>query len=116
MTRRLARQSLVALLVALHAAVALCGPCLHELPGMSHEASSVSNLPQGQNPLKASHDSSDTCPICHFLAQGQLAVSPTWARVELRSWEWIASVSAPIKTARHSLESRPRAPPVVGQI
>ena len=39
----IARRLLFALVFACHAAVTLCGPCLHALPGSSHELGATSN-------------------------------------------------------------------------
>ena len=54
---RFARQLLVTSLVALHAMVMLCGPCLHGLPGWDHGARLASGSDTGHapGPLNAAH-------------------------------------------------------------
>jgi hypothetical protein len=82
---RLARQLLAASLVALHATVMLCGPCLHELSGWGHEVglSRAADSGQVSEPVKATHLQPDDCPVCHFLSQAQLPVD---APIVLSVW------------------------------
>jgi hypothetical protein len=73
---RFVRPTLIALLIAYHAAVTLCGSCLHTAPGFGHGsglASSAERHP-AVDASGARHASIDDCPICHFLAQGQLPI------------------------------------------
>src|SRR5260370_17696329 len=69
------RQTLVALLIALHAAVTLCGPGLHALPGWGHDSGlhPLAKTDHSHGPGKSSHEAKDECPVCQFLAQGQLS-------------------------------------------
>lgn len=72
------RNALFATLVAFHAAVTVCGAGLHALPGLGHNSGL---RPRAQNdhshgPGKSAHESADECPVCQFLAQGQLADEP----------------------------------------
>ena len=113
MPRRIVRQLLVASLITLHAAVALCGPCLHELPGLGHDSGLGSTATQGKAPLKGSHDSADSCPVCHFLAQGQIPISISWTLAQPHAEGWVSSLSPPVKVVRGGPQSRPRAPPIV---
>jgi hypothetical protein len=72
-TSRFVRQLLFASLVAWHAAVMLCGPCLHELAGSAHGNGAVSSKGQRPDgPAQPSRDAAHGCLICHFIAQGQL--------------------------------------------
>jgi hypothetical protein len=110
-TRRIVRQLLVASLIALHAAIALCGPCLHELPGLGHDSSAGSQTQQ--HPLKSSHDSGDNCPVCHFLAQGQLPVTLSCRLPAPHAGAWIKPFSSSITIVPAEPLSRQRAPPIV---
>ena len=74
---RSVRHFLFASLIACHAAVTLCGPCLHELPGSSHQMGLASKSHRPDAPAQSSRDSADNCLICHFVAQGQLTVATT---------------------------------------
>ena len=72
---RFVRHFLFASLIACHAAVTLCGPCLHELPGSSHQIGLATKSHRPDAPAQSSRDSADNCLICHFVAQGQLTVA-----------------------------------------
>lgn len=105
---RSVRRLLFASLIACHAIATLCGPCLHELSGLSHPFAPAG---KADAPGPSPSDSSDTCPICHFVAQGQLTVAPACERsapmlVDLAIPETPAS-----RPAAHPLASAPRAPP-----
>ena len=85
---RFVRQFLFASLIACHAAVILCGPCLHALPGSTHEMGATTKSHAPDDPLQSRRDTSDHCLICHFVEQGQLTVefsgiSPIQPSVEL---------------------------------
>jgi hypothetical protein len=72
--RRRARQILLASLIALYGAMTVGGPALHALPGVGHAKGGTSADVDGSDrPTSSHHD----CPICHFLAQGQLAADST---------------------------------------
>jgi hypothetical protein len=110
---RFARQILFASLIACHAAVMLCGPCLHTLPGSTHQmgagAATKSHGPEDSAPSR--RDASDDCLICHFVAQGQLCAA---IRSELAIQPAIEFVVPCLLAARPSaqpLPSSPRAPP-----
>ena len=66
MSRRISRL-LVGLFLAWHGLIVLGGPALHALPGVGHHARSPGDraTPLGEAP--------DSCAICHFVSQGQLA-------------------------------------------
>ena len=109
---RFVRQFLLASLVAWHAVVMLCGPCLHELAGSSHGIAAVSSkghLPA--DPAPSNRDAPDGCLICHFVAQGQLPVTfsdgPSIQQID-------ALTVPPLPLAQplsNRLPSGPRAPP-----
>ena len=109
---RFVRQFLVASLVAWHAAVMLCGPCLHELAGSAHGNGAVSSKAQRPDgPAQPSRDATDGCLICHFVAQGQLPVTVA----DGPSIQQIDSLTAPPLPLARPLSNRlpagPRAPP-----
>jgi hypothetical protein len=109
---RLVRQLLFAALIACHAAATLCGPCLHALPGSSHQPGATTKADRSDHPAQARRDAADNCVICHFVAQGQLPVEST---CEL-AVQVVADLAIPaLPTARpasNHLPSCPRAPPV----
>jgi hypothetical protein len=108
---RFVRHLLFGALIACHAAVTLCGPCLHELTGSSHQSNPGTKAHRSDSPAQSSRDSGDNCLICHFVAQGQLTVAA--------SCDLSAPLVAPLEvvelpTARpliHHFASSPRAPP-----
>jgi hypothetical protein len=110
---RSVRHFLFASLIACHAAVTLCGPCLHELPGSSHQFGPVTKTHRPDAPAQSSGDSADNCLICHFVAQGQLTVASTCER----SAPVVVDVEVPeLPAARplpHHVPSSPRAPPAI---
>ena len=77
---RFVRHLLFASLIACHAVVTLCGPCLHEFSDASHAFGPSAPSHRTDAPAKSPADSSDNCLICHFVAQGQLAAAPTCVR------------------------------------
>jgi hypothetical protein len=69
------RPFFAAFLIAFHATLTLCAPCLHELPGASHHAiGDASKLHRSDDPIRPKSDSADGCVICQFIAQGHLPV------------------------------------------
>jgi hypothetical protein len=110
---RFVRQLLFASLIACHAAVTLCGPCLHSLPGSSHQLGATSKPDRPDDPTQSRRDSADNCLVCHFVTQGQLPVAfscglSTQAVADLA----ILALPASRPVAIH-LPSSPRAPPMV---
>ena len=68
--RRRARQLLLASLLALYGVMTACGPALHALLGADHvKAGSLGGGDGSDRPTTTHND----CPICYFLAQGQIA-------------------------------------------
>jgi hypothetical protein len=109
---RFARHALFAAVIAMHAIVSLCGPCLHELPGASHELGAKSKVQCPGDSTRPPRDSSDNCLICHFVAQGQLPVESD-AHIFA-----VAVAELPVPPLPHTrilhihVPSSPRAPPV----
>jgi hypothetical protein len=65
---------LIAVIVC-HAAVTVCGPCLHDLTGSWHSSSPGTGTQRGEVPGKSLKDSADHCLICQYVAQGQLTIA-----------------------------------------
>ncbi len=108
---RFVRHLLFGALIACHAAVTLCGPCLHGLPGSSHQMGLAAKSHGPDAPAQSSRDSADNCLICHFVAQGQLTVATTCDC----SAPLVTEIEVPgLPVARplhHHVPSSPRAPP-----
>ncbi len=110
MTRSV-RQLLFASLIACHAVVTLCGPCLHELSGSSHAFGPVTKSHPSDAPAKASNDSADNCLICQFVAQGQWTDAPTCERSTPLVAEFVIPDLPVARPLPHHFPSSPRAPP-----
>lgn len=110
---RLVRHVLFPALIACHAAVTLCGPCLHELAGSSHRFSPAAKTQCPDAPAKSSTDSADNCPICHFIAQAQLTVASTCERSAPVVAEFVIPELPTARPLLHHFPSSPRAPPMV---
>ncbi len=109
-----ARRALAAFLIALHAAIAACGPGLHAAPGLGHAARSAETSAADGTPALAhpSINLAEHCPLCDYFAQGQLPIARAcWASSPL---------VVPAEPARPALlppapplpTSRSRAPPL----
>jgi hypothetical protein len=75
--KELVRRLLLASLIAVFGLVTVSGPALHALPGCAHPGpiqGSDQDHGQGSTPESLA-SSPDSCPICHFHAQGQFVVS-----------------------------------------
>ena len=112
--RRFARQILMASLVILYGGVTAIGPALHSLPGFKHVPAALADLRGGSDshpaPLVGSHDD---CPVCHFLALGQILVDPDRrGRVEVVQIHPADEIPLIIPSGVR-LPSHPRAPPLV---
>jgi hypothetical protein len=108
---RFVRQLLFASLIACHAAVTLCGPCLHELPGSPHEMGAASRPDRAGDPIPSGRDSTDRCLICHFVAQGQLPVELS-CTFSIQLLDELAIPTSPVWLPHSNpLPSHPRAPP-----
>ena len=111
MMLRTARRLLFALVFACHAAVTLCGPCLHALPGSSHELGATSNSQHTDDSGQSRRDGADNCLICQFVAQGQLLAEVFTATSFDQMNELVPPVAALSRPVSVPLPSIPRAPP-----
>jgi hypothetical protein len=108
---RFVRPFLFASLIACHAAVILCGPCLHALSGSTHEMGAATKSHGPNDSGQSRRDTSDHCLICHFFAQGQLTVEISGISTIQPSLELVVpSILAP-HPSEQLLPSSPRAPP-----
>jgi len=110
MTRSV-RHVLFASLIACHAVVTLCGPCLHELSGSSHAFGPAAKSHRPDAPAQSSRDSADNCLLCHFVAQGQLTIAPTCERSSPLVAEFVLPDLPVVRPLTHHVPSSPRAPP-----
>ena len=111
---RFARHILFASVIALHAVVSLCGPCLHEFAGSSHQLGMASKTHGPDDPARSPRDSGDNCLICHFVAQGQLPVEgcsqvADLAITELPAPSLPAAASVQIPISRQARAAPPEA-------
>jgi hypothetical protein len=109
---RSVRQLLFASLIACHAAVTLCGPCLHGLPGLSHKTAHVSRDHGSDDPIQSRSDTMDRCLICHFVAQDQLPVAISGESPDQFIDELATPAVCVTACSSHPLPSSPRAPPI----
>jgi hypothetical protein len=105
------RRLLFGLLFACHAAVMLCGPCLHALPGSSHELGATANSRDADDPAQSRRNGADNCLICQFVAQGQLLAGVFTATSFDQMNELVPPVAAVTQPVSVPLSSSPRAPP-----
>jgi hypothetical protein len=110
---RIVRRLLLTSLIAYHAAVSLCGPCLHELQGSSHEMGVASKSRPSESPAGSRGESTDLCPICHFVAQGQLPVE-FWYVSLVQAIAELTVTAVPLSQPPSiPSPSNPRAPPQI---
>ena len=107
----MARRLLFALVLACHAAVMLCGPCLHALPGSSHELRATSNSQHADDSTPSRRDGADNCLICKFVAQGQVLAGVFTATSFDQVNEFVPPVATLSQPVSIPLPSFPRAPP-----
>jgi hypothetical protein len=110
---RFVKQLLFASLIACHVAVVLCGPCLHELSGSSHQMGAASTSHRADDPLQSRSDSKDSCLICHFVAQGQVPVEFSRTSSPQTVTELVIPALPVSRIHTNPLSSCPRAPPAV---
>ena len=112
---RFARRILFASVIALHAVVSLCGQCLHEFAGSSHQLGMTSKAHGPEDPARSPRDSADNCLICHFVAQGQLPVE-CCSQISISAIAELPPPSFPAARLVHThIPSSPRAPPKSAQ-
>ncbi len=100
-------------LFACHTAVTVCGPCLHELPGVGHQKSGLSSKPQASgDEAKSRLHTSDHCLVCQYIAQGQLPVE----RASVGNVSHVVGLETcfcpSFRPSRIVALAHPRAPPV----
>lgn len=108
-----ARKALVSLLIALHAAIMLCGPGLHAATGLGHLGATEASSRPDRAPDQITTVSSavEHCPLCDFLAQGQLPIDPEIVVAD-RMVDPVDPASPPLSPPAPSLLStQSRAPP-----
>jgi hypothetical protein len=112
---RFARRILFASVIAVHAVVSLCGQCLHEFAGSSHQLGVASKADGPEDAGRSPADSADNCLICHFVAQGQLPVE-CCSQISVSAVAELPPPSFPAARLVHTLlPSSPRAPPAYTQ-
>jgi hypothetical protein len=108
---QLVRHLLFASVLACHAVVTLCGPCLHALPGSSHELGATSKSHRPDDSAQSRRDAAENCLICQFVAQGQLLAEVFTATSFDQMNELVPPVAALSQPVSVRLPSFPRAPP-----
>lgn len=105
---RLARQVLIAWLLALYGSVSLCGIGLHALleTGPSHHNHGLS-----EQKVVTISGVSTHCPLCEFQAQGQLPVVKSRAACRPLVLRHVPLHSALPEGREQHTSSSPRAPP-----
>jgi hypothetical protein len=112
--RRFTRQIVLATLIALYGGVTALAPALHGLAGLAHNATPINAAKGGGDGQIATLVSAHgDCPVCHFLAQGQIVNDPDQCgRIEIaqvRPADEIPAVAPPDV----QLLTHPRAPPLI---
>jgi len=110
---RVVRHLLFASVIACHAVVTLCGPCLHALPGSSHELGADSSSQRTHDPAQPRRDAADNCLLCHFVAQGQLLSGSSTGVSSQPIAELVVPDPQAVYPPPVHLPSSPRAPPLV---
>ncbi len=110
-------RALATLLIALHAAIAACGPGLHAAPGLAHAGmpGSAARADDGAEIAPPSLRLIEHCPLCDYFAQGQLIAGR--ASCESRPLAAAAEPARPLLLAPRPARSpsRSRAPPSGGR-
>lgn len=107
------RQALVLAVLAVHATFVVCGAGLHALPGLGHVSSlsssgrAAATHSEGTNPTSA-----DDCPVCHFLAQGQMTIDPPDGPTQAVETDRCVERSSNHVFVSERLLTRLRAPPL----
>ena len=108
------RQLLFATLITWHATVSVCGPCLHELPSFTHRPWTASRTHRSDVLAQSGGHSKDSCLVCQYVVQSQLAVEISGHRSTDQLIELVISVRDLSQPISNPLGSYPRAPPVSG--
>ena len=108
---RFAQRILFASVIALHAVVSLCGQCLHEFAGSSHQLGMASKAQGPEDAAQSPRDSADNCLICQFVAQGQLPVE-CCSQISVSAIAELPPPHFPAARLVHThIPSSPRTPP-----
>jgi hypothetical protein len=113
---RIVRHLLFASVLACHAVVTLCGPCLHALPGSSHAMGAASKADRSDDPAQSRRDAADNCLICQFVAQRQMPVETVCGLCTQTVAEFVAPRLPVSRTSSRQVPSNPRAPPAAATI
>jgi hypothetical protein len=108
------RSILLIALLAMYGASSLLGPALHSLPGLAHAVSA--SEPSSQQVERGRLDggkvcSADQCPVCHFLAQGQLPSELSAVLWAVRANPQVALEDQTFRLPERYQPKNPRAPP-----
>jgi hypothetical protein len=109
---RFLRHLLFASVLACHGLVTLCGPCLHSLPGSTHDLGTASKSHRPGDPSPSPRESSDQCLVCHFVAQGQMTSEYSCHFIIEGVAELVGPAPLESLPASHHVPSSPRAPPL----
>jgi hypothetical protein len=113
MLRRSLSTLLIGLMTALNGAVVVLGPALHALPGCGHHAI-ASRAARGDDGLRVTSggDNAAMCPICEYLAQGQVVAERAYVVAPILSTPSIPALPSIPPDLRPRRAFTCRAPPV----
>lgn len=110
---------LFGLMTVLNGTVMLIGPGLHSLPGCGHgmvASRDEGSSDEGFHVVSGDGISVASCPICDYLAQGQVAAEMALAATTIVSAPALP-IRIPIPSGFHTpRRSRPRAPPLLAKV
>jgi hypothetical protein len=108
------RQVLISSLIAFHAAMMLCGPCLHAMPGLGHRGGAKSAAAPDSIELSAARQElADDCPICQLVAQVQLPIEACEVSSKALLVGSMRDVAPVADVRSDALPSCPRGPPAM---
>jgi hypothetical protein len=105
------RQALTLAVLAVHAAFVAGGAGLHALPGLAHAASTTLSGRAEAAHSPAISPATDDCPVCHFLAHGQVSLDAPEGPPSVVETDRCTVPSAPRVLVSRRLLTRLRAPP-----
>ncbi len=108
------RQFLLAIFITCHSTMSVCGPCLHELPSLTHRPRTASRARRSEILAQSSGHSKDSCLVCKYVAQSQLTVEVSSHRSTDQLVELLISLRDRSQPNSNPPGSNPRAPPVFG--
>lgn len=92
-------------------AVSLCGPCLHDLPGMGRDRNDTLSI--YRYPLNIPHDLDDSCSVCHYLTLSQLPGHICGFVPSLMFVAWLMPTMTSVNVILEIRNSQQRAPPLL---